>query len=60
MSELRDLVLRTAREIADYRAGVAEDRVFPDLDAADLRAAFGLDSGSMVPGRLDGLDCLDS
>jgi glutamate/tyrosine decarboxylase-like PLP-dependent enzyme len=41
MSELRDLVLRTAKEIADYRSGVAEGRVFPDLDSADLRAAFG-------------------
>jgi glutamate/tyrosine decarboxylase-like PLP-dependent enzyme len=48
MSELGDLVLRTAQEIADYRAGVAEDRVFPDLDAAALRAAFG---GPLPEGR---------
>ena len=41
MSEFRDLVMRTAKEIADYRAAGTDDRVFPDLDTAELRAAFG-------------------
>jgi glutamate/tyrosine decarboxylase-like PLP-dependent enzyme len=41
MSELRDLLVRTANEIADYREGAARGRVFPDLDPASLRAAFG-------------------
>jgi glutamate/tyrosine decarboxylase-like PLP-dependent enzyme len=41
MSELRELLVRTANEIADYREGVANGRVFPDLDPAALRAAFG-------------------
>jgi len=41
MSELRDLLVRAANEIADYREGAARDRVFPDLDPASLRAAFG-------------------
>ena len=41
MSELRDLLVRTANTIADYREGVAEGRVFPDADTAELRAAFG-------------------
>jgi glutamate/tyrosine decarboxylase-like PLP-dependent enzyme len=40
MSELRDLLARTATEIANYRDGVADDRVFPDVDTADLRAGF--------------------
>jgi glutamate/tyrosine decarboxylase-like PLP-dependent enzyme len=40
MSELRDLLVRTANQIADYREGVAESRVFPDADTAELRAAF--------------------
>ena len=41
MSELRDLLVRTANTIADYREGVAEGRVFPDADTAELRAGFG-------------------
>jgi glutamate/tyrosine decarboxylase-like PLP-dependent enzyme len=41
MSELRELLIRTANEIADYREGAALGRVFPDLDPAALRAAFG-------------------
>jgi glutamate/tyrosine decarboxylase-like PLP-dependent enzyme len=41
MSELRDLLVRTASRIADYRDGVADARVFPDAGPADLRAAFG-------------------
>ena len=41
MSELRDLMVRTAHEIADYREGAAQGRVFPDLDVAELRATFG-------------------
>ena len=42
MSELRDLLVRTANQIADYREGVAESRVFPDVDTAELRAAFAV------------------
>ena len=34
-------MVRTANEIADYREGAAQGRVFPDVDVADLRAAFG-------------------
>ena len=41
MSELRDLLVRTAHEIADYREGAAQERVFPQASAAELRAAFG-------------------
>lgn len=41
MSELRDLLTRTASEIASYREGVGDDRVFPDATADELRAAFG-------------------
>ena len=41
MSELRDLLVRTASRVADYRDGVADARVFPDVGPADLRAAFG-------------------
>ena len=41
MSELRDLLVRTANAIADYREEVAGSRVFPILDTAELRAAFG-------------------
>jgi glutamate/tyrosine decarboxylase-like PLP-dependent enzyme len=41
MSELRELLVRTANEIADYREGAAQGRVFPDLDPAALRVAFG-------------------
>src|SRR5580765_961417 len=41
MGELRDLLVRTANEIADYREGAARGRVFPDLDPAALRAALG-------------------
>ena len=40
MSELRELLVRTANEIADYREGVADARVFPDIAMADLRAGF--------------------
>ena len=48
MSELRDLLVRTASEIADYRESVAEHRVFPDVAATELRAAFG---GPLPEGR---------
>jgi glutamate/tyrosine decarboxylase-like PLP-dependent enzyme len=41
MSELRDLLMRTANEVADYRGGVARGRVFPDVATAELRAGFG-------------------
>jgi len=41
MSELRDLLVRTASRIADYRDGVVDARVFPDVGPADLRVAFG-------------------
>ena len=40
MSELRELLVRTANQIADYRESVADARVFPEADAADLRAAY--------------------
>ena len=50
MSELRDLLVRTANQIADYREGVAESRVFPDVDTAELRGAF---AGPMLDGRDD-------
>ena len=40
MSELRDLLIRTANEIASYRESVADGRVFPDVATAELRAAF--------------------
>src|SRR3954451_17534748 len=51
MSELRDLLVRTANEIADYRDGVAESREFPQVDASELRAAFGgpLPAGGIPP-----------
>jgi glutamate/tyrosine decarboxylase-like PLP-dependent enzyme len=51
MSELRELLVRTANEIADYREGVANGRVFPDLDPGALRAAFGgtLPAGPTAP-----------
>ena len=51
MSDLRDLLVRTAHEIADYREGAALGRVFPDLDPGALRAAFGgpLPSGPAAP-----------
>jgi glutamate/tyrosine decarboxylase-like PLP-dependent enzyme len=54
MSEFPDLIMRAAREIVDYRAGVGEDRVFPDLDSVDLRAAFGgpLPDGPTASGRV--------
>jgi glutamate/tyrosine decarboxylase-like PLP-dependent enzyme len=48
VSELRDLLVRTASEIADYRESVAEHRVFPDVAATELRAAFG---GPLPEGR---------
>src|SRR3954451_8887098 len=48
MSELRDLVTRTANTIADYRERVPDDRVFPDVDTTDLRAAF---TGPLPEGR---------
>jgi len=41
MTELRELLVRTANEIADYREGAALGRVFPAFDPASLRAAFG-------------------
>ncbi len=43
MSELRDLLVRTANQIADYREGAAQGRVFPDTEPSALRAAFGGD-----------------
>ena len=54
MSELRELLVHTANEIADYRHRVARDRVFPDLDPAALRAAFGgpLPSGPTAPAKV--------
>jgi glutamate/tyrosine decarboxylase-like PLP-dependent enzyme len=48
MSELRDLLTRTTTEIANYREGVLEHRVFPDVDTTDLRAAF---TGPLPEGR---------
>ncbi len=41
MSELRDLLTRTANEIASHRESVGDDRVFPDATADEPRAAFG-------------------
>jgi glutamate/tyrosine decarboxylase-like PLP-dependent enzyme len=43
MSELRDLLVRTANQIADYREGAALGRVFPGTDLSALRAAFAGD-----------------
>jgi glutamate/tyrosine decarboxylase-like PLP-dependent enzyme len=40
MSEFRDLLVRTAHQIADYREGAALGRVFPDAELSSLRAAF--------------------
>lgn len=48
MTETRDLFARAANEISDYREGGAQERVFPDVGTADLRAAFG---GSLPEGR---------
>jgi glutamate/tyrosine decarboxylase-like PLP-dependent enzyme len=56
MSELRDLLARTATEIANYREGVADDRVFPDVDTADLRAAF---CGPLPEGRTPAAAVID-
>ncbi len=54
MSELRELLVRTANDIADYREGAARGRVFPDLDPAKLRAAFGgpLPTGPTPPAKV--------
>lgn len=54
MSELRELLVRTANDIADYREGAALGRVFPDLDPAKLRAAFGgpLPTGPTSPAKV--------
>jgi glutamate/tyrosine decarboxylase-like PLP-dependent enzyme len=41
MTDLRELLVRTANEIADYREGAALGRVFPAFDPVSLRAAFG-------------------
>jgi glutamate/tyrosine decarboxylase-like PLP-dependent enzyme len=40
MSDFRDLLVRTAHQIADYREGAAVGRVFPDTDLSVLRAGF--------------------
>jgi glutamate/tyrosine decarboxylase-like PLP-dependent enzyme len=54
MSELRELLVRTANEIADYREGAAFGRVFPELDTATLRVGFGgpLPPGPTAPGTV--------
>ncbi|MDQ1475284.1 MAG: hypothetical protein QOE62_513, partial [Actinomycetota bacterium] len=56
MSELRELLVRTAHEIADYREGAALGRVFPDLDPGALRAAFG---GPLPTGPASPADVID-
>jgi glutamate/tyrosine decarboxylase-like PLP-dependent enzyme len=40
MSDLRELLRRTADRVADYREGVGERPVQPSVDAAAFRAAF--------------------
>jgi glutamate/tyrosine decarboxylase-like PLP-dependent enzyme len=41
MSELRDLLVRTANQVTDYREDAAQGRVFPDIEATALRRGFG-------------------
>ncbi len=41
MSERRELLIHTASEIADHRDRAGDAHVFPDVDRAELRAAFG-------------------
>lgn len=41
MSELRDLLRRTAEHVADYRDHAGERPVAPSVDVDSLRAAFG-------------------
>src|SRR3972149_1529184 len=41
MSDLRELLLRTAERVAEYRGTVREHRVGPEVDVDRFRATFG-------------------